>query len=113
MKQDDIIEHSSKINSQEFEDHAENFHKSNLGSQIEAYVAGYIAKHFRKEFDLGVKTSEVAEILIETASSNLNQCKSLKKKLKKQDNLEDEKATIVVVLGKISLASKFIFSRKT
>ena len=47
---------------EDVEAHAENFHKSNLGSQIEAYVAGYIAKHFRKEFDLGVKTSEVAEV---------------------------------------------------
>ena len=53
-------------------------------------------------------TSEVAEILIEKASSSILECKSLKKKLKKQASSEDENAAMNVILGKITLASKCI-----
>ena len=53
-------------------------------------------------------TSDVAEILIETASSSLIECKSSKKKLKKPENLDYEIEAMEVMLGKISLASKCI-----
>ena len=53
-------------------------------------------------------TSDVAEILIETASSSLAECKVLKKKSKKQDISENQVVVKDEILGKLTLASKCI-----
>ena len=41
--------------------HADDYHRTNLGSQIEAYVAGYFAQKFKDKYDLGVKKSELTD----------------------------------------------------